>query len=135
MTSLAEIETLERAGLRALWQELLGGPPPKSLSRAGLQRVLAFEVQARAEGGLSKGFTAKLERAVGVDAPARSPALEAGGRLLREWNGVSHVVEVTAQGFSWRGGTWRSLSAIAREITGAHWSGPRFFGLDGRPGA
>ncbi|MET4808243.1 DUF2924 domain-containing protein [Limibacillus sp. MBR-115] len=135
MTSLAEIETLERADLRALWLALFGEPPPKSLSRAGLQRVLAFEVQARAEGGLPNGFTAKLERAVGVDAPARSPALQPGGRLLREWNGVSHVVEVTAQGFSWRGRSWRSLSAIAREITGTHWSGPRFFGLDRRAGA
>ncbi|MBB3064491.1 DUF2924 domain-containing protein [Limibacillus halophilus] len=135
MTSVTEIETMERAGLRALWQELFGEPPPKSLSRAGLQRVLAFEVQVRAEGGLPKGFTAKLERAVAVDAPARSPALQAGGRLLREWNGVTQVVEVTAQGFSWRGRSWRSLSAIAREITGAHWSGPRFFGLGGRAGA
>ena len=55
-------------------------------------------------------------------------------RLLREWNGVTHVVDVTEQGYRWREQTWRSLSAIAREITGAHWSGPRFFGLHGGAG-
>ena len=59
-------------------------------------------------------------------------ALKPGGRLLREWNGVTHVVEVTETGFLWNGETWRSLSAIARAITGTHWSGPRFFGLTGK---
>jgi hypothetical protein len=54
--------------------------------------------------------------------------------LVREWNGVSHVVDVTADGVRWRGEQYRSLSAVARAITGAHWSGPRFFGLAGRPG-
>lgn len=134
MTSVAEIETMDRAGLTALWQELFGDPPPKSLSRPFLRRTLAFEVQARAQGGLPKSFVTKLERAAGEDAPKRSSALEPGGRLLREWNGVTHVVDVTVQGFRWRERTWRSLSAIAREITGAHWSGPRFFGLAGRAG-
>jgi len=64
-----------------------------------------------------------------------TPALKAGGRLIREWNGVTHVVDVTGTGFVWKGETWRSLSAIAREITGAHWSGPRFFGLNGKQGS
>ena len=54
-----------------------------------------------------------------------------GGRLLREWNGITHVVEIGEDGFVWRDARYRSLSAIAREITGAHWSGPRFFGLTG----
>ena len=57
------------------------------------------------------------------------PRLRPGGRLLREWNGVTHVVDVVEGGFLWRGERHRSLSAIARAITGAHWSGPRFFGL------
>ena len=55
-----------------------------------------------------------------------------GTRLVREWNGVTHVVEVTETGATWNGQHWRSLSAVAREITGAHWSGPRFFGLTGK---
>jgi hypothetical protein len=57
-------------------------------------------------------------------------ALRSGGRLLRDWNGVTHVVDVTADAYLWQGERHRSLSAIAQSITGAHWSGPRFFGLD-----
>lgn len=132
MTPVAEIDVMERPGLVALWQELFGGSPPKSLSRPVLRRILAFEVQARAMGGLPRGFAAKLARAAGDDAPKRSPELQPGGRILREWNGVTHVVDVTEQGYLWRDRTWRSLSVIAREITGTHWSGPRFFGLNGR---
>lgn len=60
--------------------------------------------------------------------PSRSVP-RSGARLVREWNGVAHVVDVTAQGFVWQGRSWKSLSAIATAITGAHWSGPRFFGL------
>ena len=52
-----------------------------------------------------------------------------GGRLLREWNGVTHIVEVEEGGYRWNGETYRSLSAVARAITGTRWSGPRFFGL------
>lgn len=129
-----DLETMDRAGLIALWHDLFGGPPPKSLSRPFLRRALAFEVQARAMGGLPKGFAAKLQRATCEDAPKRRPELQPGGRLLREWNGITHVVDVTERGYHWRDRTWRSLSAIAREITGAHWSGPRFFGLTGRAG-
>ncbi|WP_425415747.1 DUF2924 domain-containing protein [Paracoccus chinensis] len=53
-----------------------------------------------------------------------------GGRLLRKWNGTTHVVEIRSEGYFWNGRFWRSLSAITREITGAQWSGPRFFGLN-----
>ena len=125
---------MDRQQLSALWQDLFDVPPPKSLSRPFLRRVLAFEVQARAKGRLPKGFITKLERAAGEDALKRSDGLQPGGRLLREWNGITHVVDVTEHGFRWRDQTWRSLSAIAREITGAHWSGPRFFGLNGEAG-
>jgi hypothetical protein len=69
--------------------------------------------------------------ATGKDRPV-SPKLRPGGRLIRAWNGVSHVVDITEEGYLWRGRRYRSLSAIARAITGAHWSGPRFFGL--KPG-
>ncbi|WP_135507638.1 DUF2924 domain-containing protein [Roseovarius aestuariivivens] len=134
MTTVAEIEEMDRGRLVALWLDLFRAPPPKSLSRPFLRRILAFEVQARGMGGLPKDFQAKLARAAGEGASKRTPALQPGGRLLREWNGVTHVVDVTEQGFRWRDQTWRSLSAIAREITGAHWSGPRFFGLNGGAG-
>ncbi|WP_283054676.1 DUF2924 domain-containing protein [Thetidibacter halocola] len=63
------------------------------------------------------------------DRPASSPALKPGGRLIREWNGVTHVVDIVEGGFLWNGQRHASLSPIARAITGARWSGPRFFGL------
>lgn len=95
-----------------------------------MRRFLAFEIQARQTGGLSKQVLTALKMPEGQAQPkASTPGLKPGGRLLREWNGVTHVVDVTENGFVWHGETWRSLSVIAREITGAHWSGPRFFGL------
>jgi hypothetical protein len=60
--------------------------------------------------------------------------LKAGTRLVREWRGVTHTVLVHADGFEWNGRRYRSLTIVAREITGAHWSGPRFFGLRKRAG-
>ncbi|WP_423827748.1 DUF2924 domain-containing protein [Shimia abyssi] len=71
----------------------------------------------------------KLTRAVRDEPSTRDPALKPGGRLIREWNGVTHVVEVVEGGFLWKGQRYASLSPIARAITGARWSGPRFFGL------
>jgi hypothetical protein len=127
--SLAEIETMDRAALSAAWDAVFGSPVPKRLSSPFLRRYLAFEIQARERGGLPRGFVGKLQKAVRDDPGTSSPALKPGGRLIREWNGVTHVVDVSTHGFVWKGETWRSLSAIAREITGAHWSGPRFFGL------
>ncbi|MDI3334796.1 DUF2924 domain-containing protein [Defluviimonas aestuarii] len=127
--SVAEIETMERAALVAAWDHLFGVSVPKSLSQAFLRRFLAFEIQARRTGGLPKGFVADLERRASGRGPASSPALKPGGRLLREWNGVTHEVEVTETGYFWNRETYPSLSAVARAITGAHWSGPRFFGL------
>jgi len=133
LPSLSEIETMDRAALSAAWTTLFKAPVPKSLSQLSLRRFLAFEVQARRQGGLPKGFHADLERAVRrLEGPV-SPTPAAGGRLLREWNGVTHVVEVTDRGFRWNGETYPSLSAVARAITGARWSGPRFFGLKEAP--
>ncbi len=128
---VTEIETMDRAALLAAWDTLMGRPVPKGLSQPFLRRMLAFEVQARAQGGLPKGFAKTLARAV-ADAGsgrARGTALKPGGRLIRDWNGMTHVVEVGENGFLWQGQRYRSLSAIARAITGAQWSGPRFFGL------
>ena len=119
---------MDRASLLETWQNIFGRPAPKGLSQNMLQRFLAFEVQAKAQGGLSRSARASLASA--KPKKAQRAKLKPGGRLIREWNGVTHIVDVTEGGFEWRGQTWRSLSAIAREITGAHWSGPRFFGLN-----
>ena len=136
MIRVADLETMDRAALLAAWTNTFGAPAPKGISRTFLRRFLAFEIQARRMGGLSKQTTAALKRSDSKAKPkAVAPVLKPGGRLLREWNGVTHVVDVTDVGFVWKGETWRSLSAIAREITGAHWSGPRFFGLNRKGGS
>ncbi len=130
--TLAGIDTLRREDLLALWPDLVGGPAPKAISQPMLRRILAFELQARLHGGLSKAVLRQVTPAAdGAATPLRPKAerLKPGGRFIREWAGTSHVVDVTPEGYRWKARTYRSLSAIAREITGAHWSGPRFFGL------
>lgn len=127
--SVAEIETMDRAALIAAWHEVFGTPVPKRLSRPFLRRFLAFEVQARESIGLPKGFVTKLARAARDGPSPASPMLKPDGRLIREWNGVTHVVDVVEGGFLWNGQRYASLSPIARAITGARWSGPRFFGF------
>ena len=130
MTPLVtELEAMDRAALIDAWSEIFGTPVPKRLSSPFLRRFLAFEIQARQFGGLPKGFAGKLAKATNEKADTKSPALKPGGRLIREWNGVTHAVDVVEGGFLWGGQRHSSLSAIARAITGARWSGPRFFGL------
>lgn len=131
MICVADLEPMDRAALVAAWATLFGKPVPKGMSKPFLRRFLATELQLRQSGGLPRPLVAALKRAPEKTKHV-SPGLKPGGRLLREWNGVTHVVEVTEAGFLWNGQTWRSLSVIAREITGAHWSGPRFFGLKGK---
>jgi hypothetical protein len=123
---------MERADLLRLWATVMKAPPPRQVSMPFLRRFLAFELQARQYGGLAPGFLEKLAEAARSDARQPKKKLARGARLLREWNGETHVVDVTEAGFVWRGHTYRSLSVIARTITGAHWSGPRFFGLNAK---
>ena len=129
LPSVSEIEAMNRAALIAARSQVFEVPVPKGLSKPFLRRFLAFEVQARRYGGLPKGFLEDLERRVSGSAKPSAPHLKPGGQLLREWNGVTHRVDVLETGYRWNGQTYRSLSANARAITGARWSGPRFFGL------
>jgi hypothetical protein len=129
-----EIETLVRDELEALWHDVCASPLPNRASTAFMRRVIGFEIQRRQHGGLAKRFRKRLRAAVQKPTIGRQGnTLQTGARLMREWNGVTHVVDVSEVGYDWHGQTYRSLSAIARAITGAHWSGPRFFGLDKRP--
>jgi hypothetical protein len=125
--SIDEIISLDRPGRLARWHEVFGRPPPKYLSPQFMQRVLLWELQERMLGGVSR----KTDRAMArVAAGKASPApAKPGSHLVREWNGRTYQVEVIDGGYVMDGKTWRSLSAIARHITGAHWSGPRFFGV------
>lgn len=133
---LARLETLTNFESRGEWRRLHGMQPPKSLSRDLLLRGITYKIQEWAFGGLSKSVLRKL---TGTEPQNRRPAprtvVKPGTRLVREWNGQTHTVLVQADGVEWRGKRYRSLSIVAREITGTHWSGPRFFGLTSKKGA
>ncbi len=135
----AEIDALgnlPREKLVERWQRQYRAAPPSGISRQLMVRAIAWELQARRYGGLRPAVLRRLQKAIEGDAAsdqtsaAQAPSLRPGSRLLREWNGVTHAVEVVEGGFIWKGETHRSLSSIARAITGARWSGPRFFGLN-----
>ena len=132
---LTVLAGLPRPELVVRWQDLHGADPPKGISRRLLVLAVAYELQAGRHGGLKPATTRRLRKIAGArsggsDAHLQPrPQLQPGTRLIREWNGVSHVVEVADGGFIWNGQRHRSLSAIARAITGARWSGPRFFGV------
>ncbi|MGH9806385.1 MAG: DUF2924 domain-containing protein, partial [Terriglobia bacterium] len=102
---------------------------------------IAYRIQELRYGGLSKATRRKLAALVEARGSGAELALEdaqrirAGARLVREWNGRTHTVTAEEGGFTYAGRTYRSLSAVAREITGARWSGPRFFGLAIKKGA
>ncbi len=109
------------------------------MSRVLLVRALAYRMQEQALGGLDRATRRRLERATENVAAGRTPAptgpkIKPGTRLLREWQGKVHEVIVLEEGVEYRGDSWPSLSAVAREITGTRWSGPRFFGLKGASG-
>ena len=105
------------------------------LSHDLLIRGITYKLQERAYGGLSMATARKLEQA-GADSlsrgsltPAPPISLRPGTRLVREWHGVTHTALIHADGIEWHGQRYRSLSVVARKITSARWSGPRFFGL------
>ena len=124
---LAVLTTMSSAQLRDQWRTLVGSPLPR-ISPSLMRLALAWEIQAKALGGLSRATTQALEQA-GRGLTRTSPAT-AGMRLVREWNGRVHVVMVGEdQIIRWNEREWRSLSEVARAITGTRWSGPAFFGL------
>lgn len=131
---IIRLDSLPLDRLREEWRRLNQTPPPKRLSRDILLRGITYKMQENAFGGLSKAIVRKLQVSAPTEAsPAKKrrprPAFKPGTRLVREWHGVTHTVVILADGVEWRGRRYRSLSVVAREITGAHWSGPRFFGL------
>ena len=129
---LAALETMSSALLQQRWLAIGEGVSP-SVPSALLRRLLAQRLQERRHGVLPVMVARELERlAEGPSMPApavQRPALTHGTRLIREWNGQTISVEVVEGGFVWNGRHYRSLSDIAKAVTGAHWSGPRFFGL------
>lgn len=127
---LAALESLSSAELRARWTKLTGAPAPR-ISPSFLRLALAWEIQAHAQGGLSRLAQQRLAQV--ASAKTRTAPTRAGMRLVRVWNGAAHVVTVgDDQVIRWDGREWRSLSEVARAITGTRWSGPAFFGLKKR---
>lgn len=135
---LQTIEGMTYDGLRTEWRRLYRAHPPKRVARDLLVLGVAWKIQEQAYGGLgaaTKRRLANLAKTMEQDgdlARSRVARLKPGAKLIREWRGETHTVIVLEDGFEWRGKRLRSLSVIAKLITGAHWSGPRFFGLNGK---
>jgi hypothetical protein len=120
------LATLDLTGLRDVWRRHGYGEPPKMRSKELLARLLAWKIQADAFGGLDAA-TIRMLKSDRLPLPRVS--LTPGTRLAREWQGRRHEVEVLEQGLRHNGVSYRSLSEVARAITGTRWNGPRFFGL------
>lgn len=120
--------------LREDYRQLFHTEAPK-LSRDLLVRAIGYRRQEIEHGGLGNTTRRKLQtvakalRSTGRVGPTPGLSLKPGARLVREWHGRTHTVTVTDDGFEYAGANYASLTEIAKKITGAHWSGPRFFGL------
>src|SRR5215467_14808521 len=123
--------------LRVAWRELHRTGPPPGLSRDLLIRALAHQLQEQSHGGMSRALRRRLQSLAGASAKGTMAVdaglvLKAGTTLVRQWRGHTHTVLVHKDGFEHEGQHYRSLTAIAEQITDVHWSGPRFFGLTER---
>jgi hypothetical protein len=132
---IARLPDLGLAELRERWVELYGTPPPKYFRRGLLVRAVAYQIQVKAFGGLSEATKQRLrEIAAAVrdgtfEAADLEPRIKPGIKLIRTWKKESHEVTALEDGFAWKGERYRSLSTIAKTITGTSWNGWKFFGL------
>jgi hypothetical protein len=133
--ALSRLPKLDLRELREEWCHLYKADASPHLSRELLIRAVAYRMQEVALGGLRPELKRQLRqiaqelKQTGAAAKRFRPQLKPGARLMREWQGRTYEVVVLDAGFSWQGTQYRSLSAIARKITGTAWSGPLFFGL------
>ena len=134
----AEIAGLSKASitdLRERWKAMYGKAPSQEIGRSFLIRAIAYRLQEKAFGGLKPSTRRLLARVAEETATGSSPKkpqirkAQSGTVLIREWQGNAHRVTMLDDGVSFNGKHYRSLSEVAREITGSRWSGPRFFGL------
>jgi hypothetical protein len=137
-SEVAALAALTIGELKAAWSKRFHEDPPRVRSRQLLLRLFAWQIQVEALGGLDASTERKLRdisKALerdGTYEPKIRHDLSPGIVLTREWKGEIHKVTATADGFDFRGKRYKSLSDIARTITGTRWSGPRFFGLEQR---
>ncbi len=139
---LTALVSLDYAALKEKWLALHGGPAPKKIGAEFLRLAIGYGIQEKASGGLKPKVRRQLMRLAEADPittsteegrtklPTPPVSLRPGVRLIREWSGETHMVEVVDSGYLWRGKAYSSLTAIAKAITGARWSGPRFFGVN-----
>jgi hypothetical protein len=136
LARLAALKAMSVNELKTEWQMLFDAPAPNN-SRNFLEGRLAYRIQELTYGGpdkqtrrlldlLADEVEGTLTRKAQIADP-RNPVV--GTKLIREWNGVAHTVTVLREGFDWDGRRYKSLSAVARAITGTRWNGYRFFGL------
>jgi hypothetical protein len=132
---VGSLSTLGSKALKGKWRILYGIEPPRQISRAFMLRALAYRIQEKSFGGIKPATRRLLIQSAhdGANgsalAAAPSRTVKPGAVLVREWRGISHQVSVLEKGFRFRGRHYRSLSEVAREITGTRWSGPLFVGL------
>ncbi len=135
--SIEDLPAMSPAELRATWREQYRKPAP-DIGPDLLRRGIAYRIQARVHGGLTPATKRAITKAqkqleqTGSVSSQRDLSIKPGTRLVREWQGKTYHVLVLETGFEFDNRRYNSLSHIAREITGAHWSGPRFFGLKKR---
>jgi len=129
----AEVDQIRSLGIDALrtrWRMLFGAVPPKGLTKDMIGRMIAYQIQEEAFGGLDRETVRLLDRLARGEKPNElDRRLKTGTVLVREYNEERHTVTVVPDGFLWRDMTYSSLSIIAQAITGTKWNGPRFFGL------
>jgi hypothetical protein len=132
---IRRLPDLSLEDLRARWKALFGNPAPLSLRRRFLARAVAYQMQVEAHGGLSASTHKRLQAiAAGVrqgslDVAGIAKTIRPGAQMLRQWKDQTHTVTALSDGFEWNGKTYKSLSAVAREITGTNWNGYVFFGI------
>jgi len=136
---IAKLSERSTYDLRLTWRRLHRADSPLGLSRDMLIRALANHLQERTQGGASRALRHRLHKLTAGSRKAGVSldpgiVLKTGTRLVRHWRGHTHTVLVREDGFEYEGQHYRSLTVIAERITGAHWSGPRFFGLTRRAG-
>lgn len=134
---LSALAAMSPAQLRAAWRETFRQPPP-DMTPELLVRAIAWRQQERRHGGLPASISRELAKAAerlrktGEATSGNGISLKPGTRLVRSWHGRTINVLVTEDGFEFDGRRYRSLTHISSEVTGTHWSGPRFFGLKGK---
>lgn len=135
LKQIAELDKLGQEELKTKWRELFGAEPP-AYRRGFLIKGLAYRIQELKHGGLSSEARSRIDELAEEQGSGKKPTRRSqdgapiiGARLIREWQGVQHEATVVYGGYEYQGKKYKSLSAVARAITGTQWSGPLFFGL------